>query len=93
MANPSYGGHPIAMFYCGDDAEAKRTAAGLAREIGFDPVDAGPLSNARLLEPHATKGSGYYLPFAFGFGAAMVAGSQCSSALPSTNRHMSNHVV
>ncbi len=53
MANPSYGGEPITMFYCGDDAEAKRAAAGLARDIGFDPVDAGPLSNARLLEPHA----------------------------------------
>jgi predicted dinucleotide-binding enzyme len=53
MANPSYGGEPIAMFYCGDDAEAKRAAAGLARDIGFDPVDAGPLSNARLLEPYA----------------------------------------
>jgi predicted dinucleotide-binding enzyme len=53
MANPSYGGEPVTMFYCGDDAEAKRTAADLARDIGFDPVDAGPLSNARLLEPCA----------------------------------------
>jgi hypothetical protein len=26
-------------------------------------------------------------------GAAIVAGSQCSSALPLTNRHVSNHVV
>jgi hypothetical protein len=42
------------MFYCGDDAEAKHVAAGLARDIGFHPVDAGPLSNSRLLEPYAT---------------------------------------
>ena len=41
------------MFYCGDDADAKHTAAGLAHDIGFDPIDAGPLSNARLLEPCA----------------------------------------
>jgi predicted dinucleotide-binding enzyme len=53
MANPSYGGDPITMLYCGDDADAKLAAAGLARDIGFDPIDAGPLSNARLLEPYA----------------------------------------
>ncbi len=53
MENPSYGGKPVTMFYCGDDADAKHTAAGLAHDIGFDPIDAGPLSNARLLEPCA----------------------------------------
>jgi len=53
MENPSYGGEPIPMFYCGDDAGAKKIAAGLARDTGFDPMDAGPLSNARLLEPYA----------------------------------------
>ncbi|MEZ6094540.1 MAG: hypothetical protein R3C03_09940 [Pirellulaceae bacterium] len=39
------------MFYAGDDVDAKSTAAQLAGEFGFDPVDAGPLANARLLEP------------------------------------------
>lgn len=53
MADPIYGGRPVTMFYCGDDAEAKKTARGLAEAIGFAPVDAGPLSNARLLEPVA----------------------------------------
>jgi 8-hydroxy-5-deazaflavin:NADPH oxidoreductase len=53
MANPAYGGKPIMMCYCGDDAEAKRIAAGLAADTGFDPVDAGPLSNAGLLEHYA----------------------------------------
>ena len=53
MADPNYGGVPLTMFYCGDDTDAKRIAASLARDIGFDPVDAGPLSNARLLEPVA----------------------------------------
>ena len=37
----------------GDDAGAKNDALGLARDIGFDAIDAGPLSNARLLEPFA----------------------------------------
>jgi len=39
------------LVYCGDDARAKRVAARLIRDVGFDPVDAGPLSNARYAEP------------------------------------------
>ena len=53
MENPLYGGEHITMFYCGDDTDAKQTAAELARTCGFDPIDAGPLANARLLEPYA----------------------------------------
>ena len=41
------------MFYCGDDSAAKETVAHLAADLGFIPINAGPLSNARLLEPHA----------------------------------------
>ena len=39
------------LVYCGDDARAKATAADLIRDIGFDPVDAGPLRIARYIEP------------------------------------------
>ena len=39
------------MMYCGDDAEAKKIAARLIRDVGFQPVDAGPLRIARYLEP------------------------------------------
>jgi 8-hydroxy-5-deazaflavin:NADPH oxidoreductase len=46
MAQPSYGGTAITMFFAGDDAQAKRVAAQLAQEMGFDPVDAGPLAHA-----------------------------------------------
>jgi predicted dinucleotide-binding enzyme len=41
------------LMYCGDHPAAKKIAATLAREIGFDPVDAGPLRIARYLEPFA----------------------------------------
>jgi predicted dinucleotide-binding enzyme len=50
MANPSYGADSASMLYCGDDPAAKETAARLAADLGFDPVDAGPLSAAVLLE-------------------------------------------
>ena len=41
------------MAYCGDDDRAKGVAATLVRDVGFDPVDAGPLRIARYLEPFA----------------------------------------
>src|SRR5262249_11789868 len=53
MADPVIHGVPITMPYCGDDPGAKAVAAQLAKELGFEPLDAGPLSNARLLEPLA----------------------------------------
>ncbi len=53
MANPVYGSERNTMFYCGDDSSAKQTAAQLATDLGFDPIDAGPLTQARLLEPCA----------------------------------------
>jgi 8-hydroxy-5-deazaflavin:NADPH oxidoreductase len=31
------------LLYCGDDQGAKEVAATLIRDVGFDPVDAGPL--------------------------------------------------
>jgi 8-hydroxy-5-deazaflavin:NADPH oxidoreductase len=39
--------------YCGDDQRAKELAAGLIRDVGFNPVDAGPLRIARYTEPFA----------------------------------------
>jgi 8-hydroxy-5-deazaflavin:NADPH oxidoreductase len=39
--------------YCGDDRTRKRVAADLIRDVGFDPVDAGPLRMARYTEPFA----------------------------------------
>lgn len=39
------------MMYCGDDTKAKKIAARLIRDVGFQPVDAGPLRIARYLEP------------------------------------------
>jgi hypothetical protein len=39
------------LVYCGDDSGAKEIAAELIRDVGFDPVDAGPLRIARYTEP------------------------------------------
>ena len=53
MADPVVNGKAVTLLYCGDDDQAKKTTAKLAAELGFDPVDAGPLTQARLLEPLA----------------------------------------
>jgi len=41
------------LVYCGDDSPGKKIAAQLISDVGFDPVDAGPLRIARYLEPMA----------------------------------------
>jgi predicted dinucleotide-binding enzyme len=53
MENPVYGEQRAFLPVAADDPEAKETVLGLARELGFDAVDAGPLSHARYLEPLA----------------------------------------
>lgn len=53
MANPVYREGASMMLYCGDDAEAKKVAGQLAADLGFEAHDAGPLAEARLLEPLA----------------------------------------
>lgn len=53
MLNPRYGGESLSMFLCGDDAEAKKLVTGLVAALGFEPVDAGGLTQARYLEPLA----------------------------------------
>ena len=40
----------VSVFVAGDDADARATAMALAAEIGFVPVDCGPLVHARLIE-------------------------------------------
>jgi predicted dinucleotide-binding enzyme len=46
----SYRERPTAIV-SGDDAEAKKVVRGIARDIGFDEVDGGPLLSARFTEP------------------------------------------
>src|SRR5256885_6767625 len=41
------------LVYCGDDRKAKTAAKELFSDVGFDPVDAGPLRMVRSTEPFA----------------------------------------
>lgn len=44
-------GKALQVFVAGDDEKAKDAVSHLVKSIGFEPVDAGPLSNARFIEP------------------------------------------
>lgn len=41
------------LVYCGDDRKAKKKAAQLIGDAGFEPVDLGELSMARYIEPYS----------------------------------------
>jgi predicted dinucleotide-binding enzyme len=49
----SKGASRPSLIYCGDDKRAKALAAELISDVGFEPVDAGPLRIARYSEPFA----------------------------------------
>ena len=47
------GSEQLTAFIAGDNSEAKQTVAQLTKDIGFDPIDCGPLTVARNLESMA----------------------------------------
>jgi predicted dinucleotide-binding enzyme len=53
------GDERVAMFFCGDDDEAKETVKKLIREIGFAQVDAGGTADAAIMEAPRREGAVY----------------------------------
>jgi 8-hydroxy-5-deazaflavin:NADPH oxidoreductase len=53
MADSGYAAGKLAMMVAGDDGEAKKIVLALASDLGFEAIDAGPLSMSRYLEPMA----------------------------------------
>jgi 8-hydroxy-5-deazaflavin:NADPH oxidoreductase len=50
LSEGSVAGQPLDVFIAGDDENAKATVAKLAEDGGLNPLDAGPLKQARQLE-------------------------------------------
>lgn len=66
MQDPMLEGRRVMMPFCGDDDTKRETVRGLIEDVGFEAVDAGPLSNARLLEPMAMLWISLALKLGFG---------------------------
>ncbi|MDE2384347.1 MAG: NAD(P)-binding domain-containing protein [Alphaproteobacteria bacterium] len=62
-------GGKVSVFVASDDADAKAKVTELAASMGFAVTDAGPLKNARYLEPLA--GLNIYLGYGAGRGTAI----------------------
>lgn len=57
-------------FFAGDSERARQTAKALIESLGFAAVDAGPLKNARYLEPLAALN--IYLGYGAGLGTSIA---------------------
>jgi predicted dinucleotide-binding enzyme len=49
-ARPALAAGPADLYFAGDDADAKQQVAELAKTLGYEPIDVGPLRNAQHLE-------------------------------------------
>lgn len=63
-------GQVAPAFFAGDSERAKQTAKALIESLGFTPVDAGALKNARYLEPLAALN--IYLGYGAGLGTSIA---------------------
>ncbi len=51
MSTGSVGGRQLTALVAADDEAAKAVVMDLTKDLGFEPMDAGPLRSARYLEP------------------------------------------
>jgi 8-hydroxy-5-deazaflavin:NADPH oxidoreductase len=65
-----FNGARTSAFFAGDDAAAKAKVRTLVESLGYAPVDAGGLNNARYLEPLA--GLNIYLGYGAGLGTQIA---------------------
>lgn len=70
VQGPNLAGATVPVYFAGDDAAAKETVKSLIQSMGFAPVDAGALRNARYLEPVA--GLNIYFGYGAGRGTAIA---------------------
>ena len=50
MIDPESTGGPVSIPLVGDDAKAKAKVAEIVKSMGLEPIDVGPLRNARHVE-------------------------------------------
>jgi hypothetical protein len=53
MVDPKFAGGKPTMFFCGNDAGARKTVAGILEQFGWETADMGKAEAARAIEPLA----------------------------------------
>jgi 8-hydroxy-5-deazaflavin:NADPH oxidoreductase len=69
-SGPKLDGEPVPVFVAGDDAQAREAVVALVKSLGFVPVEAGGVKNARFLEPVAALN--IYLGYGAGRGTSIA---------------------
>ena len=70
------GADRVALFLCGDDAEAKAVVAGLIEDAGFTPIDVGGTADAAIMEAPRRAGAVYGEEFHADDGRAFLAAAR-----------------
>lgn len=71
----------VAVFYAGEDADAKATVGGLIADAGFAPVDVGGWAEVRIMEAPRRPGSVYGEGYRIGAVRAIAEAVRCDPAL------------
>jgi 8-hydroxy-5-deazaflavin:NADPH oxidoreductase len=74
----------VVLFLAGDDAEAKKTVAGLIEDAGFAPADLGSLADAAPMEAPRRAGALYGEEYRSADAEAAVAALKAGRPLPPT---------
>lgn len=69
-AGPELHGKQVPVFFATDSEQARETVGALIKSTGFLPVNAGPLKNARYLEP--VGGLNIYFGYGAGHGTTVA---------------------
>ncbi|MEM0202250.1 MAG: hypothetical protein QXR73_03675, partial [Candidatus Micrarchaeaceae archaeon] len=82
MKTGQLGNEKLVTFIAGDDEQAKATVISLAKGMGMDPIDVGPLEKARYIEPAGLLliELGYGRKMGTGIGLKLVRGQQPKQA-------------
>ncbi|MCI4327569.1 MAG: NAD(P)-binding domain-containing protein [Thermoplasmata archaeon] len=59
MFRPTFAGGPPDMFFCGNDAAAKKSVSGILQSFGWNAIDIGGIEGARVLESLCMLWVGY----------------------------------
>jgi|SRR5579872_129046 len=78
------GAERVVQWVCGDDAEAKQTAARLIEEMGYVPVDLGGTATCTVMEAPRRPGAVYGEEYRAADAQAVVDAVRSGAAIPPT---------